>query len=519
MQLDRLSIIALDDDRAFLMVLKAVVKRITRWEITLDTFTTWETAKEALLLGHHDLILLDYVLPDVTGLSILHEIRSLGDERPVIILTAHEEREVVVETTKAGAADYLVKGGLTPDTLRRSIQSAMAQFKLKKEKALLTQELNQIHRMETIGTLASGIAHDFNNILTSITSNVELIKAKNRTPEIKEEVLEIESACAQMGEIVTHMLNFSRKKEGKKQTIDVNQSVKEATVVLKHTLPKKIQFQVQLSKDPVYIHARQGILHQIMINLCINASEAMKGDGTIRIHVDRRIPNQEFLSHHPDLHPVPYVTIQVMDTGVGISEPLLTRIFEPFFTTKTLDYKRGTGLSLAVTWQTVKANRGTIVVESTLQIGSRFTVYLPAHQEAPGTDHLSAPPPTSMGQEVLLVDDEELVLRATSKLLQRAGLTIHKASSGRDCLSFYEKEQHKIGVIILDISMPKMNGRECFEELKKIDPSVKVIFSSGHDMVQEAPELLAAGAVDVIQKPYSVQNMVRKIQAILGTNR
>ena len=519
MEKKTISVFALDDNHADLELISRHLEEIPGWEVELITATDWAGGRVEWERRAPEVMLLDYRLGAETGLDVVNDVRQAGDDRPIIVLTGESSPRIAAEITRAGADDYLVKQNLDADMLRRTIVSVIEQCRLRREKKLLAQELQQAQKLETIGTLAGGIAHDFNNMLTVIMGYVELAILKSRGREVCGDLDHVRRVCKQMAELVQCLLSFSRREGSAKTTVNLRHVIKETEVVLRHTLPKNVELRVDRSQDPLVLNGNVSMLHQVLLNLCVNAAEAMPEGGALTIRAERFTVDANFALGHPALSEGEHILLEVQDTGIGMSAEVRERIFEPFFTTKGLGSTRGTGLGLAVIWGNVQEHGGAINVYSEPQRGTTVRVYLPLAVGArevkrrAGTDISTGFPRGS--ETVLVVDDEPLIRNLACEMLQRQGYHIALASDGLMALETYAELQDEIGVVLLDISMPKMDGRQCLKRLREIDPDVRVLLSSGHDMTYNAEELMNLGATGTIQKPYTISDLARRIRGVL----
>lgn len=513
----RITAFILDDDPGDIELLKRDLEDIPGWLVQVLAFSGWETGRKELARRAVDVIFLDYLLGQETGLEVLREIRNSGDQRPVIVMTGQGDEQIAAEVTRAGADDYLAKGLFTSDTLRRSIEGATLRYQLRREKALLAEQLQQSQKMQTIGTLAGGIAHDFNNMLTAVMGYVELAVIKSEVRDVRKELDYIQTACRQMAELVQQILSFSRRENSERSLINLAQIIRECDVVLRHTISKRIDLRVNLPQENLMVNANTSMLHQVFLNLCVNAAEAMQDGGVLTIRAEKMLVDSEFVIAHPDITEGEYIRLDIQDTGEGMDPETCERIFEPFFTTKNLGTRKGTGLGLAVVWQNIAAHNGLIDVYSELGRGTIFKIYLPLAREDRGNiPQRVSEDEIPIGSECLLVvDDEKLVRELTGTMLQNLGYIVYSAPDGEAAIKTYLEIQDKIDAVLLDISMPKMDGEECLMRLLKIKPDVRVLFSSGHDMTSKLENLKALGARGVIQKPYRLRDLAREIRVLL----
>jgi PAS domain S-box-containing protein len=375
----------------------------------------------------------------------------------------------------------------------------------------LTQQLQQAQKMEAIGTLAGGIAHDFNNLLMAIQGNVSLAQFDLEPSDPQHRLLaNIEKLIGSGAELTSKLLGYARRGKYESKPLLLNELVRETSETFGR-MRKDISIHRILAENLKRIIADKGQLEQVLLNLFVNAADAMPAGGQLLLKTCN-------VTHHDipakGYHVVPgnYVRLEVHDTGVGIDPQIMDRIFDPFFTTKRMG--RGTGLGLASAYGIVKGHGGYIIVESEKGQGSIFSVYLPA------TDQPVAPEPKPGGRiesgagTILLVDDELTVLEVTACLIERLGYTVVKAASGREALGLF-RDQQGFRLVILDMIMPEMSGGDVFDELKRINPAVKVLLASGYSLQGQAREIMNRGCTGFIQKPFTMEDLSLKLQTIM----
>jgi two-component system cell cycle sensor histidine kinase/response regulator CckA len=387
----------------------------------------------------------------------------------------------------------------------------------------LEQQLIQSQKMEGMGTLAGGIAHDFNNILAIILGYASRLKKgifpggqsqpSDGQAKLHQSIDEISRAVQRGARLVKQLLTFARKTDVLFEPVDVNSTAEELVKMLAETFPRTINFSLKLEKHIPLIVADASQLHQALLNLCVNARDAMVNGGTLTISTStatNRVVHQKF----PEASANRYVSISVHDTGLGMDETTRIRIFEPFFTTKELG--KGTGLGLAVVYGIVKNHSGFIDVESEPGRSTTFTLYLPVTQR---TDHLVDEEETveaPMGTETLLVvEDEDSLLRLVKGLFQEKGYQVLTARDGIEALEIYNSHQDEIALVFADMGLPILSGWEAFLKMKELNPSVKVVLGSGYLDPHAKSELLKLGVKDFLQKPYTPETILRKIRAVL----
>ena len=515
----RIVVFALDDDQEDLYLLRRMLEDIPNRTVEFYPFTHWEACMDEMIRRPLDVFFVDYQLGALTGLEIVSALRKSGEKRPVIALTGKGDEKIAARITRAGADDYLVKDELTADSLRRTMDNAMERFKAQEEKAVLEKQLQESQKMETLETLVGGIAHDFNNLLMSIMGYAEFAKMKSREREVEDDLDNILATSHQMSELVRQLLSFSRKEEDKIDQINLGGVISDSVNILRHTLPKQTALMVQNSQESVWARANGALLNQVVLNLCLNASEAMPSGGSIIITYDYLEVDKTYLISHPKLTPGKNAFIEIKDTGHGMPPETLERIFEPFFTTKHLDSQKGTGLGLSIVWNNMKKMKGVVDVASDVEKGTVFRLYFPS-----GEAKVQTCRPTDVknmigeGEGVLVVDDEELVLRLIRKMLLRLKYKAYFASDCTTALDILREMKDEIKLVILDMSMPDTSGKECLKGLLALKPDVKVLFSSGHDLSKGSKELKALGASGLIQKPYALADLGERIKNVLDEN-
>jgi two-component system cell cycle sensor histidine kinase/response regulator CckA len=374
-------------------------------------------------------------------------------------------------------------------------------------------------RLESIGTLAGGIAHDLNNVLTPILMGTQLLSS-GRAPLHHQGLLDTMLASAQRGaDLIKQLLSFAGGIRGESRPVHIDELFRETRGLLEHTLPKSIQIETSVDANcpPVLGDATE--LSQILMNLCINARDAMPEGGTLNIEATSLHLNGNSSQIHPDATSGHYVLLKVTDTGIGMTPEVMDRVFDPFFTTK--DVGKGTGLGLATVQGIVKSHRGFINVYSEPGQGSKFSVYLPAAVGAE-TDaaeaNLAATNPATVNQVILLVDDEELILNMTAIVLEGSGYRVYTARDGADAVAVYSRHQHEISAVVLDMMMPGMDGLQTIDQLRRINPEVIVIACSGLRTSQREDEVLERGARAFLPKPYSEVELLNSLAQVLKSS-
>jgi len=390
-------------------------------------------------------------------------------------------------------------------------------FKDVTEQERLERQLQQAQKMEAIGTLAGGIAHDFNNLLQAILGYTQILTmGKDESDPELARLYQIENSAIRASELTQQLLTFSRKVESKLRPVDLNQEVKHVESLLKRTIPKMVSIELALGEDLQVINADPAQLEQVVINLGINARDAMPEGGRLILETENVFLDEYYCRSHPGALPGNYVCLSITDTGQGMDRETLNHIFEPFYTTKEVG--KGTGLGLSMVYGIVKSHRGYIMCYSEPGEGTTFKIYLPALEREKREEKTKPEKePDIMGgdETILLVDDEEILRDIGKEILEEFGYLVLTAPDGETALQLYAKEREKIALIILDLVMPGMGGKQCLEQLLAAAPDAKVVIASGYAVNGPTKAALEAGAKGFIKKPFELKQMLKVIREVL----
>jgi CheY-like chemotaxis protein len=369
--------------------------------------------------------------------------------------------------------------------------------------------------MEAIGTLAGGIAHDFNNLLQVVVGYSQLMINNPALPDqFKRGIESIHKVAANGAELVGQLLTFARKTENRAAPLNLNDKITQILELLYRTIPKMIQIELKLSKDPTLIYADSSQIDQIIMNLAVNAGHAMPEGGNLVIETQIVNLDRAYGLSHMDAKPGPYVLLSVSDTGHGIDKKTMERIFEPFFTTKGPGI--GTGLGLSMVYGIVKQHGGHTTCHSEPGVGATFKIYFPAIvSEVKSEKPMDLWAAQGGTETILLVDDNESVRDVGSEMLIEYGYRVITASNGREALEIYSAERESISLVILDLFMPEMGGKECLRALLRIDPKVRTLVISGFTQNGEIRDALDSGAKGFIGKPFDIPQLLEKIRKII----
>ncbi|MBI5586090.1 MAG: response regulator [Deltaproteobacteria bacterium] len=387
------------------------------------------------------------------------------------------------------------------------------------EHKLLEEQLLQAQKMESIGNLAGGIAHDFNNLLGGILGYATFLKRKLTAKHaLYPSAVSIEKSAQRAAELTRQLLGFARPGKSEIRPIDCNAVIRELILLLKRTIDRRIAVAADLEAHLPGMEGDEIAIHQSLMNICLNARDAMPQGGRLLITTRKKMIIPDQAARQRGLKGGPYIQITVSDTGTGIGSEVRGQIFDPFFTTK--DPGRGTGLGLAIVYGIIQNHGGYIEVQSQVGQGTVFTLLLPA---IPAARSRKVNPPALFkevqGEEtVLLVDDEEIIRELGADLLEDRGYRVLLAADGREAINIYKERNLEISLIILDVVMPGMGGKETFQQLKALNPRVKVLLSSGYSAKGEVGEILKLGAAGFIQKPYREEELAARARELLDIN-
>ena len=380
----------------------------------------------------------------------------------------------------------------------------------------LEQQLIQAQKMEGLGTLAGGIAHDFNNILAIILGYTNKLESSHAKPhEFPGAIKVIKEAVERGAALVQQLLTSARQTEARFSSVDLNALVRELERMLQATFPKTINFNLELAPDLPLVTADKSQLHQVLLNLCVNARDAMPNGGILTL-ITSMTPGADLTEMFTGVTADSYACIRVRDTGIGMSRQVKSHIFEPFFTTK--ERGKGTGLGLSVVYGVVNSHRGFVQVESEPGAGTSFIIYLPvkhvaAEQREAGR---TGGPRQNIPQTILLVEDEDMLRELGVSILESEGFRVLPAKDGVEAVALFETHSDEIGLVVCDLGLPRLGGREAFLKMKENRPGVRAIVASGYLEPAIRSEMLKAGVIDTIQKPYDFNDLLVKIRSVIG---
>lgn len=486
----------------------------------------FENAPDGIYLAENDGKILD-VNNEGLRISGFKKEKIIGEAIDQIGLQLREQPLDVIEGTTYESAVIRVDGTTVPiefsnHTVRVQgreltlgvVRDISSRKKSESEAERLKAELLQAQKMEAIGRLAGGVAHDFNNLLGGIIGYTGVLKKMLQSqPKAAEIVDKIHNVARQATDRVAQLLAFARKGKYQVGPVDMHTVIDEVIGLLEHTIDKRITLDRKFNAARAIVSGDHSQLHSAMLNLAVNARDALPSGGQITFTTE--LTTVAVNANIPDVTPGTFIKIIVQDNGMGMDEAIRSRIFEPFFSTK--EQGKGTGLGLASVYGTIKNHNGFIELDSSLGQGATFTISLPLMDtliSVPSTETVSDPCATHTGT-ILIVDDVDILRDMITESMREVGFTTHECIDGIEAVEWFGSHHGECDLIILDLTMPNMSGRECFFALKKIDPSLKVIITSGHAMDSEIGDILKGGALAFLQKPFEIDELVRTVSKAL----
>jgi two-component system cell cycle sensor histidine kinase/response regulator CckA len=387
------------------------------------------------------------------------------------------------------------------------------------EKKKIEAQFLRAQRVESIGTLAGGIAHDLNNILTPIMLSLEILSAGAPDPRTSRTLETLKVSARRGADIVRQVLSFARGMEGQRVEIQPRHLVSDLKTIIADTFPKDLRFEMSIPDRSWTVQGDPTQLHQVLLNLCVNARDAMPEGGLLSIAVENVTIDSQYAGMHIKAQPGRYVVFTVTDTGTGIPPEVLEKIFEPFFTTKELG--RGTGLGLSTAMAIIKSHSGFVNVYSEPGNGTTFKVYLPALEEsaeAIAETGILSVVPRGQGETILVIDDESSILIITAQTLEAFGYRALTANDGTEAVTIYAEKKNKIAAVLTDMSMPIMNGPATIRALRKINPALKIIAASGLKTNGSDSQISSLGIKDFLVKPYTAETLLKAVRKVLDRN-
>lgn len=467
-----------------------------------DTILFWNEGAEKIYEWEKDEVLgrkiIDFIYKDKTKYEeVKKELLEKGEWRGEVRKVKRDGGEIIV-----GSSKILVK-----DEEGRPYRIFIRDTDVTEIKRLQSQ-LYRAQRLESIGNLVGGISHDLNNILSPIIMGCGILRAKIKDMEILDTLDMMEKSAQRGVNLVKQILSFARGGEGEKTLIQVKHVIREVEELLRETFPKDIEIEIDIQRDLWTILGNSTEIYQVLMNLCVNARDAMPHGGTLKISAENIIIDEDYARWNVGARVGPYVVITVSDTGTGISQEIIDKIFDPFFTTK--EKGEGTGLGLSLVYSIVKGHNGFINVYSKEGEGTTFKIYLPGVEVREEGLLIHEEVLKGQGEIILVVDDEKYIREIVKNILEANGYKIIQAENGETALRLY-KENPNISLILLDYVMPVLNGEETLRRFLEINPEVKVILMSG--FLEEVKDF--SGYKSLLRKPFTVKELLRTVREVL----
>ncbi len=508
-----LRVLVVEDSEADAALLGRELRR-GGYEVVLQRVDSASAMAAALNDGRWDLVIGDYSMPHFSGTDALKLLRARDSEIPFIFVSGTIGEEKAVAALKMGAQNYVMKDNL--GRLLPAVQRELQEVAQRRERKRLEQEVQRLQKFEAIGRLAGGIAHDFNNALGVVQGWAEMAheEAPPGTP-LQKKIQAILDQTRRSARLTSQLLAFARHQVLQPRNISLNALVSETTGLLQNLIGEQIELKTLLNPDEQIVRADPSQIEQVLMNLCLNAKDAMPHGGRLLITTENVDIDEDYQRAHAYASAGKYVRLSVSDSGVGMDSDTLERIFEPFFTTKEIG--KGTGLGLATVYGIVKQHRGFVNVYSEPGQGSVFRVYLPSDA---GVPEMPAPQTSEMitrGTEVILVAEDHDALREMAhETLASQGYRPILASDGVEALRLFKAKAKGIQLVILDVVMPGLNGPDAYTQMSAIKPGLPVIFTTGYTAEMVSLNHKIEEGASFLQKPYSRQALARAVRNALN---
>jgi signal transduction histidine kinase len=509
-------ILAVDDDPQARQLIEMALAD-AHFEMTLEVVATVAEGLRRISGDDHDIYLVDQQLPDGTGLSLIHTAKQSGATKPFILITGHGSGDLDEAALKEGAADYVEKQ-LVGTHLERSIRYALRNWQAGRALVDREEQLRQAQKMEAIGRLAGGVAHDFNNLLTAIIGYTDLVKEKlEPTDPVAHDIGEIRKAADRAAALTRQLLALSRKQFMSPEVLDLNAIVTGLLPMLPRVIGEHIETTTSLATDLRRVKADPSQMEQVVINLVLNARDAMPMGGHLAIEtLNVQLDEDRIAVERLKLDPGPYVMLGIRDTGSGMDAQTRDRVFEPFFTTKSKG--KGTGLGLPTVYGIVDQSGGAISIDTAVGRGTSLRIYLPVTSatEEPERHETIAPSLANGGTEtLLLVEDNDAVRELAVHALRKRGYTVHEARNAEEAIEWSTTSRIKPNLLVTDVVMPGLSGPNLAARLLQENPRLKVLYMSGYTDDATAVHGAFWGGVPLLQKPFTPAQLAERVRLAL----
>jgi signal transduction histidine kinase len=515
--LRHVSILLIDDDpQAQALIEMALMD--AHFERKIEVIATAAAGLQRIKADEHDIYLVDQRLPDGTGLDLIRAAKETGTDKPFILMTGYGSGALDEAALREGAADYVEKH-LVGAHLERSIRYALRNWQSNRDLHDREEQLRQSQKMEAIGRLAGGVAHDFNNLLTAIIGYTDMIEERGDVdPSTTREVREIRRAADRGAALTRQLLAFSRKQFLNPTVININESVAGLLHMLPRLIGDHIHTDARLGTGLGFVRADASQIEQVIVNLVLNARDAMPAGGDITIETANVTLEDERLAKEGlALEPGAYVLLAITDTGAGMDEQTRAHAFEPFFTTKSKG--KGTGLGLATVYGIIDQSGGAIAMDSAPGRGTSIRVYLPVTTASPMPERPQVAPLATEGTEtLLLVEDNDAIREISARALRRRGYTVYEARNAEEAIEWASKSNRRAEMLITDVIMPGLSGPNLAARLMQQNPKLRILYMSGY--TDDATEVHGAfwAGVPLLQKPFTPAQLAERVRMALDQN-
>jgi signal transduction histidine kinase len=484
------------------------------YEVTHQRVDSADGLQAHLHDGAWDIVISDYSIPGFSGAAALQMIREAHLDTPFIFVSGTIGEDTAVDAMKRGANDYVMKGNL--NRLLPAIRRELRDAELRRDHKMNEQRLRQLEKFEAIGQLAGGIAHDFNNIIGAILGWAELgLSECPAEGKLAKALHNIQQQSRRAAGLTRQLLAYARRQILEPRDFDVNKLVFETTTLLQRVIGENIEVKLALALKPQVIKADPSQIEQVVMNLCLNARDAMPKGGELLIETREANLDDEYVAQHPYALTGKHVELIVTDSGTGMDASTLKHAFEPFFTTKEVG--KGTGLGLATALGIIRQHRGSIEVESELGKGTTIRVFLPTSAGAEKERQLMDHSPAKGGTETILIaEDNDGMRQMMQETLASLGYRVLAAADGEEATTMFRAHSRDIDLLLLDLVMPRLDGPGAYKEIGKIRGDVPVIFTTGYAEQIELPTMDGKSAT-LLQKPFSARALGAKIREALDS--
>lgn len=479
------------------------------FDVQIERVDNEESLLRALAIGDWDVVLSDYMMPRLTCERALEVLKASGRDIPFIALSGTVSEETILTLLRAGARDYVMKDNLA--RLPSSVDRELREAENRRQRKRLESQLQQAMKMEAIGRLAGGVAHDFNNLLTVITGFAQLaLLDENPSRAGLEQIIQ---AAERASGLTRQLLAFSRQQALEPRIFDLNMLVRDMEKMLRRLIGEDIDVVTRYSSEPLLVKADPSQMEQVVLNLAVNARDAMPDGGKLIISASHRSLRDGDAGAH-GLKPGEYCVISVSDNGTGIAPDILPHIFEPFFTTK--GEGKGTGLGLATVYGIAQQSGGCIQAYSEKDMGTTMTVFIPAVEGQGSIAAIEAEQAIGTGHErVLVAEDDVNVRRLVCESLAARGFQVLQAANGEEAIRILRGRTEPVDLLITDVVMPGTSGPDLAAKATAVMPNLRILFMSGYTEEVVQHHGISRGSVAFLQKPFAPRDLVRKARQLL----